>query len=68
MTPSKKVKKKKVHTKQLPVDEARTIGYMEGYSDGRNDIVNQFIKFNLLKRNWKKEYNKLFKDDGYYIK
>lgn len=61
-------KKIKSTTKQTPLEEAKIIGYMEGFSDGRNKIIEQFIKFNLLKKNWKTEYNKLYNEDGYWIK
>ena len=50
-----------------PLDEARTIGYMEGYSDGRNHIIEELVKFKLLPRKWKKEYNKRTKGN-YLIK
>jgi hypothetical protein len=45
--------------------EAQTLGYMEGFSDGRNEVIDQLVKYKLLKKNWKAEYNKQYKDDGY---
>jgi hypothetical protein len=64
----KPTKKLKIAWKPEPLKEAHTIGYMEGFSDGRNNIIKQFIKFKLLKKNWKAEYNRQYKDDGYLIK
>ena len=58
-------KKLKVVWKPNPLDEARTIGFMEGYSDGRNDIITELIKYKLLPRGWKKEYNK--RTQGNYL-
>lgn len=54
--------------KQNPLDEAHTLGYLEGFSDGRNKILEQLVKLKLLKKNWKKEYNQKCKEDGYLIK
>lgn len=51
------MKKLKVDWKQNPLEEARTIGYMEGYSDGRLEIIRELAKFKLLLKGWKKIYN-----------
>lgn len=39
------------------LNEAKTIGYMEGYIDGRIDILKELDAFKLLKKDWKKTYN-----------
>lgn len=49
------------------LDEARTVGYMEGYSDGRNSVLGELIQFKLLKNGWKRIYNKRTLSN-YYIK
>lgn len=59
--------KLKVHVKQNPLDEAKVIGYVEGFSDGRLKIIEEFILFKLLKKNWKKVYNSSTKSE-YLIK
>ncbi len=64
MTKSKKLK---VSWTPTPLEESRTIGYMEGYSDGRLDIIKEFVKYKLLPRNWKKIYNKKTKQN-YLVK
>ena len=51
--------------KQNPLNEARTIGYMEGFSDGRNELIHELTKFGLLPKGWKKIYNK--KTQGNYL-
>ncbi len=53
--------------KQDPLIEAKTIGYMEGYSDGRNVLIKQLLRLKLLRKNWKKECNKFYKETGYLI-
>jgi hypothetical protein len=58
-------------TKTIPkttlLDEARIIGYMEGFSDGRIEMIRELTKFRLLPKGWKKIYNK--KTEGnYFIK
>lgn len=58
-------KKLKVVWKPNILDEAKTIGYIEGYSDGRNGIIQEFIKFKLLPKGWKKIYNT--KTKGNYL-
>lgn len=45
--------------------ESKIIGYMEGFSDGRNNLIEELTKFKLLKNGWKKSYNK--KTTGNYI-
>lgn len=50
------------------LEEAKVIGYMEGYSDGRNDILKQLSSFDLLKKNWKKSYNNKLTDTCYTLK
>jgi hypothetical protein len=60
-------KKLKVSWKQNPLEEARTIGYMEGVSDGRLEIIRELIKFKLLPKGWKKIYNQKTKSN-YLIK
>ncbi len=60
---NKKKKNLKVKWKQTPLEEAKTIGYMEGYSDGRIDIVKEFLKYKLLPKGWKKIYNKKTKQN-----
>jgi hypothetical protein len=52
-------------TKNTLLDEARTIGYMEGFSDGRNELIHELTKFRLLPKGWKKIYNK--KTKGNYL-
>jgi hypothetical protein len=62
----KKTTKKKlkvVWEKPHPLDEAKTIGYVEGYSDGRNDLLQELIEYKLLVKNWKKIYNQLTKSN-----
>jgi hypothetical protein len=51
-------KKLKAIWKPNILEEAKTIGYMEGFSDGRNNLIEELIKFKLLKSNWKTSYNK----------
>lgn len=45
--------------------ELKIISYMEGYSDGRNEIIEELVKYKLLRAGWKKSYNK--KTTGNYI-
>jgi len=56
---------KKIVKKHSLLDEARVIGYMEGFSDGRNELIRELTKFKLLPKNWKKIYNK--KTEGNYL-
>ena len=58
-------KKLKAVWKPNPLDEARTIGYMEGFSEGRNSIIEELVKFKLLPRDWRKRYNK--RTEGNYL-
>jgi hypothetical protein len=53
-----KSKKLKVSWTPNPLEESRTIGYMEGYSDGRLEIIKELVKYGLLPKGWKKIYNK----------
>jgi len=62
------MKKLKVKWEPNPIDDAKTIGYLEGFSDGRNEILKQLEKFDLLKKDWKIIYNKEIKNEGYIIK
>lgn len=55
----------KIDVKKL--EEIKTVGYMEGYSDGRNGIIDELIQFGLLIKNWKIKYNSKTKF-GYPIK
>ena len=58
----------KKNERSTALDESHLIGYMQGYSDGRLEIVNQFIKLNILKKDWIKTYNQKMKDlklDGF---
>lgn len=59
------MKATKTPPKTTLLDEARTIGYMEGFSDGRNELVRELIRFKLLPKGWKKVYNKRTK--GNYL-
>lgn len=55
----------KTAPKTTLLDEARTIGYMEGFSDGRNELIRELIRFKLLPKGWKKVYNK--RTEGNYL-
>jgi hypothetical protein len=57
----------KSYVKPNFLDEAKLIGYMEGYSDGRLFIINELEQLKLLKKNWKKTYNKNTKNN-YIVK
>lgn len=57
--------KTKTAQKTTLLDEARVIGYMEGFSDGRNELIRELTKFKLLPKGWKKIYNK--KTEGNYL-
>lgn len=57
--------KTKTAPKTTLLDEARVIGYMEGFSDGRNELIRELTKFKLLPKGWKKIYNK--KTEGNYL-
>lgn len=57
-----KSKKVKVPTKTNPLEEARTIGYIEGFSDGRNNLIEELVEHKLLIRGWKKIYNEKNKE------
>lgn len=61
----KNMTKPKTPPKTTLLDEARTIGYMEGFSDGRNEMIRELIKFRLLPKGWKKIYNK--RTQGNYL-
>lgn len=63
----KKEKKLKVTWQQNPLEEARTIGYMEGVSDGRLNLLKELIKYKLLKKGWKEIYNSM-SDNNYKLK
>jgi hypothetical protein len=52
------VKKLRISWTPNPLEESRTIGYMEGYSDGRLEIIKELVKYKLLSKGWKKIYNK----------
>jgi len=60
-------KKLKPTHKQSPLEEAHTLGYLEGHADGRLEILKELIKFRLLKKDWKGVYNKKTKQN-YLIK
>jgi flagellar biosynthesis/type III secretory pathway protein FliH len=60
-------KKPMVSWKQNHLEEAKTLGYMEGYSDGRLELIKELVKYKLLSKNWKKEYNKKT-ESNYLIK
>lgn len=62
---SKRKKTSSITHKQNPLSEARIIGYMEGFSDGRNELIHELTKFGLLPKGWKKIYNK--KTQGNYL-
>ncbi len=62
------IKKLKVAWNSDPLMEAKMIGYMEGFSDGRIDLKNELVELKLLKGNWKKKFNHKHKDDGYMFK
>lgn len=67
VTPTPPLKKLKAKWTPNPLDEARTIGFMEGYSDGRNELIKELIKYKLLINGWKNIYNKRTKGN-YLIK
>jgi hypothetical protein len=58
-----KQKKLKVVWHQNPLEESRTIGYMEGYSDGRLEIIKELLQYKMLPKGWKKIYNKKTKQN-----
>ena len=51
-------KKKPLVKLPTKLEEAKTMGYMEGYCDGKLEVIKHLIKFNLLKKHWKTSYNK----------
>lgn len=55
-------------TKKSLLKESQTIGYMEGFSDGRNSIIEQLEKFGLLKKGWKKSYKQKTNDTDFVLK
>jgi len=59
--------KEKNSVKQNPLDEAKIIGYVEGFSDGRIELIKELVKFKLLFKNWKAIYNKKTKQN-YLVK
>ena len=63
------INKKKKSPVKFPtkLEEAKTIGYMEGYSDGKIELIKQLIKFKLLKNHWKTAYNKQIGKEGDFI-
>jgi hypothetical protein len=61
-------KKLKVTWKPDILEEAKTLGYIEGFNDGRNSLLNNLIKFKFLKKNWETEYDKKMKNEGYMVK
>jgi hypothetical protein len=55
--------KLKVMLKSNPLEEAKILGYMEGYSDGRLEILKELVEYKLLLKGWKKIYNKKTKQN-----
>jgi hypothetical protein len=66
--------KQKSTIKRIPkkrptkVQEAHTIGYVEGFADGRRETLESLDELKLLKRGWKTAFNKLNNDKGVVFK